>query len=425
MAYQEILRWKHKKSRKPLILKGARQVGKTFLIIQFGKKEFQKMHVFNFQKDPKIHSLFQETKDPKKIIRLLSDYSGSPINVKTDFIFFDEIQDCPEALTSLKFFSEDMPECYLIAAGSLLGLFLKESSFPVGKVEFIELYPLNYQEFLLAKGKQHLITYLENYKDGIPTAMHELLIEELKSYFIVGGVPEVVKTYLKTLDLKKTRQKQLEILTTYKADFSKYSGPTNAVHILSVFESIPAQLAKDNKKFSFKTLESGGRYSKYRLAIDWLVGAGLAFKIPIIDHIELPLKAFVKDAAFKLYFFDVGILGALSELPTNVFVLTDNEVFKTFKGAFAENFFLQEFVSNNDSSLYCWQGAQSEVEFVFYNEEGLFPIEVKSGLSGKLKSLNIFAEKYKATVRIRANMQNFTEDSKTKFRNIPLYLAGR
>jgi predicted AAA+ superfamily ATPase len=424
LGYDFLQSWKNNKKRKPLIIRGARQVGKTFLVHEFGKKEFPHIHVFNFQKDRDIHSLFEENIEPKKIIKVLADYSNKKIDIERDLIFFDEIQDCPKALTSLKYFFEDMRGAFLIAAGSLLGIHLNETSFPVGKVEFLNLFPLNFIEFLYAREQNQLIEYLQSKPIQIPELIHTKLNDELKDYLVVGGAPEVVTTYLETLDFIAVRKKQNELLHAYRGDFAKHSGQVNAMSINQIFESIPNQLAKDNKKFSFKLLETGSRFTKYRTAIEWLIGADLVYKVPIINHIETPLKSLTSENSFKLYFFDIGLLGALSELPTQAFVAKESW-FKTFKGAFMENLFLQEFKSHRTESIYCWQGKLSEIEFVFQNESGLFPIEVKSGTSGRLRSLNIFSEKYHATQRTRVSMLNFIQEKKSSFVNLPLYLSSR
>lgn len=424
MAYNKLLEWKTRKKRKPLIIKGARQTGKTYLANEFGRREFLNSHTFNFQKNKDLHLIFAETMDPKKILKILSDYSEKKIDPFKDLLFFDEIQECPDALNSLKYFAEEMPSGFVIAAGSLLGLHLSDSSFPVGKIEYLNLYPLNFYEYLQAKDMTSISQYLDKFEQEIPEVIHKKLVEELRSYLIIGGLPEVVTVYLESENVTLVRQKQNELLNTYRADFAKHSGPVNALNIMSIFESIPKQLARDNKKFSMKLLEAGARYSKFKTAFEWLIGAGLCYKVPILDHVETPLKAFAHENSFKLYFLDVGLLGALSELPTNTFLIMGH-FFKTFKGAFVENLFLQEFVSSRTQSLYCWQGRTSEVEFLFQNEKGLFPIEVKSGDSGKLRSLNVFAEKYEVQSRTRVSFRNYLVDKDSKFRNFPAYLSSK
>ena len=422
--FTDLKKWRVKRSRKPLIIQGARQVGKSFLVRAFAK-EFQLFHEFNFQKSPQLHQIFKETKDPKKIIQSLEIFSEKKINLENDLIFFDEIQDCADALNSLKFFCEDTPGIFLIAAGSLLGIHLNQGSFPVGKVEFLELYPMTFKEYLEAKNKKMLLEDLNafNERKNFSAGVHELLLEELRQYYLVGGMPESILTLLETNDLNKVRAKQEELLKTYKADFSKYSGAANALQLLTVFENIPRQLAKDNRKFHFNFLKPGSRYSMFRTSIDWLTSVGLAIKIPIIHHTEIPLKMHVEENQFKLYFFDVGLLAALAELPLNSF-LVQSDFFKTFKGAFVENFFVQEFIASNMKSLYCWQGKASEVDFLYEKDALLCPIEVKSGESGKLKSLHFFSEKYPVKIKTRVSIKPFELNESARFQNIPLYLSS-
>ncbi|MEI8347038.1 MAG: AAA family ATPase [Pseudomonadota bacterium] len=420
--FNDLQKWRQTPSRLPLILRGARQVGKTVLIKEFGK-EFADIHEFNFQKDENLKSIFKSTNDPKKILEFLEAYSGKKISLKDDLIFFDEIQDCPQALNSLKFFAEDLPHSYIISAGSLLGIYLSEHSFPVGKVEFLHLHPLSFGEFLEAMGKKTLAEKLKTLSLE-NNDFHQLFIEETKKYFTLGGMPKVISTFLEGNDYNKARERQNDLIVSYKADFAKYSGPVNALKILSVFENIPKQLAKDNRKFQFNFLKTGSRFNDFHSAIDWLVNAGLCHKIPIIEHAEIPLSMHIKENIFKLYFFDIGLLGALADLPLSTF-LTENEIFKTFKGAFTENFFLQEFRSERSAHLYCWQGKNSEVDFLFNIESTLVPVEVKSGESGKLKSLGVFFDRYHCPWKIRCSLHRYEVQEKSKLKTIPLYMAAQ
>lgn len=428
--------WKALKSRMPLVLKGARQVGKTHLVREFSK-QFPKYFEFNFQKNPNLKSFFELSNDPIKIIESLSIHAQSKININKDLIFFDEVQDCPEALNSLKFFCENYPNAFIVAAGSLLGIYLSSHSFPVGKVKFQNVFPLSFSEFLEAMGEVSLSEILfssdfantataEPNKDLINTinSFHLHLTECLKKYYLLGGMPKIVSSHLEKIDAEELREDQLNLLLAYRADFAKYSGPTNALKILSVFENIPKQLAKDNRKFQFKLLKDGARFAEFSSAIDWLVSAGLCHKVPILEHAEIPLKVAQNENFFKLYFFDVGLLGALSDLPLSVFSSRD-PLFSTFKGAFAENFFLQDFVARRKESLFSWVGKMSEVDFLYTHEMSLYPIEVKSGESGKLKSLNVFASKYSPPFRTRCSLKPLEFNTQTNFRNFPLYLASR
>jgi len=419
--YSNLLSWKNSPHRHPLILKGARQVGKTYLIRQFGH-EFSRLHEFNFQKDPALKNIFVSTNDPKKIIDLLGTLSKEKIDLTRDLIFFDEIQDCPEALNSLKFFAEDEPNAFVLAAGSLLGVYLSQHTFPVGKVDYLTLFPMSFYEFLLASENLALAEKILNLSSDI-NVFHEKLIEAMKRYFILGGMPKVLSVFLETENYQKAREVQENLLTSYKSDFAKYSGPVNALKILSVFEHIPRQLSKDNRKFQFNLIKKKSRFAEFDSAINWLEHAGLCHKISIIENVEIPLKLHIKENMFKLYFFDVGLLGALAELPLSTF-LNNEELFKTFKGAFTENFFLQEFKSSRHESLYCWQGNISEVDFLYNQEMNLMPIEVKSGESGKLKSLGLFASAHSCKWKTRVSLKKLEIREDTRLRSIPLYLAA-
>ncbi len=419
--YKELLSWKNRAEKMPLILKGARQVGKTFLIKHFAK-EFSHFHEFNFQKNADLKEIFTNSNDPKKIIEKLEISSSKKINLTTDLIFFDEIQDCPEALNSLKYFCEDFPKTHVIAAGSLLGVYLSNNSFPVGKIEFLELFPLSFFEFLNALEKPALAQTLLKV-DAENNVFHQQMNDELKKYFILGGMPKVVRTYIESdFDFTKAREIQDGLIQSYKSDFAKYSGPVDALKILAVFESIPKQLAKENKKFQLNILKTGARLSDFKTAIDWLVHAGLCYQVHILNHAEIPLKSQVEDNFFKIYFFDIGLLSALSDLPPSAFA-NDSALFKNFKGAFVENYFLQEFRSQRKEILYNWQSRSAEVDFLFQKNMNLIPIEIKSGESGKLKSLSVFCQKYNCKISIRSSMRPLEIRSDQVLRNIPLYLA--
>lgn len=421
ILYPQILKWKQKSKRQPLIVRGARQVGKTSLIVEFGKT-FPQCHVFNFQKTARLREGFKNIQDSSRILQFLEVISEKKIDPRKDLIFFDEIQDCPEALNGLKFISEDHPDWYVIAAGSLLGIYLSSNSFPVGKVQFLNMYPLSFSEFLRAKGRPKLAEILSELKLE-NNIFHEELEHELRLYLSIGGLPKVVAEYLESQSLREARQIQEDLLLTYRGDFAKYSGPADALKILKIFENIPAQLAKENHRFQFNLLATGARYSQFQSSVDWLISAGLCLKLPVIEHAEIPLKPWCKENMFKLYFFDVGLLGALSDLPMGAF-MKEHDLFKTFKGAFIENFFYQEFRSQRKEELYCWTGRNSEVDFLFTDENmNLVPIEVKSGRSGKLKSLQVFSEKYDVKIKTRCSSQKIDLRPDEGFRNIPLMYA--
>lgn len=429
--HQKLLDWKNSRDRKPLVLKGARQTGKTFSLKEFGQKEFRRMHYINFQKDKTACDIFTGNLSPHKILESMQLYLETTIEKTQDIIFFDEIQDCPRALTSLKYFCEDMRELAVVSAGSLLGVTQTVEPFPVGQVNFLNLYPMSFEEFLLAVGDEDAYHRLHTlrYPDTIPLVLHHRLMEKLKEYFIVGGLPEVVGTYCAYKENKpeayvNVRKKQEEIVTAYSSDFSKYSGKVNANEIAAIFESIPAQLARENKKFKASEAMPQGRFSRLKSPIDWLIGAGLLIKVKIINSGEIPFEAFTMDNRIKLYIFDVGILGALAHIPPKSIYL-ENDFFSTYKGAFCENYVAQEFIYSGSGQLYSWMSNTAEVEFIREIDGRVYPIEVKAGQSGKLKSLNVFAAKYPASYRTRISARNLEFNEQSKIHNYPLYLSYR
>lgn len=425
-----LIQWKNAPARKPLVLRGARQTGKSHALMAFGEDNFAACHCLNFQENPELASLFEGALSPEGIIEALEFFLDTSINVQTDLIIFDEIQDCPRALTSVKYFCEKMPELALCCAGSLLGVIHTESSFPVGKVTFLDLYPLSFAEFLRAIDEERSFKFIQNLdqQSQISELIHERLLGFLKEYLIVGGLPEIVDIYRqyrserrKAFDLARSRQQDL--LSAYSQDFAKYANGIRSDRILAVFSSIPAQLAKENKKFVSSTVVSGGRYSNLQSAIDWLEGAGLVIKVPIANTGELPFSAFTQENRFKLYFFDTGLLGALAQLSATALYI-EADLFATFKGAFCENFVAQELTQTKGKVLYSWMSNTAEIEFMLEVDGQVLPIEVKSGKSGKLKSLNVFAQKYSSPYRTRFSARNFEINHEADMHSYPLYLSG-
>lgn len=426
-----LIRWKNAPERKPLILKGARQTGKTYSLEEFAKKEFRKLHYINFQRDKNACRIFAGNLSPSHILESLEFYLDTRINRKKDIVFFDEIQDCSRALTSLKYFCEDMQELAVVCAGSLLGVVQSDEPFPVGKINFLNLRPMSFEEFLLAVADGKSFDFLQNLRqpDTIPPIIHDHLLTRLKEYFVVGGLPEVVQTYCSNRENKheafsKTRKKQEELIDAYMSDFSKYSGKVNANEISSIFQSIPAQLARENKRFKASEALPQGRFAKLQSPIDWLVGAGLLIKVKITNSGEIPFEAFTADNRFKLYLFDIGILGALAKIPPRSLFLK-SDLFSTFKGAFCENYVAQEFIYSGSGQIYSWMSNTAEVEFLREIDGDVYPVEVKAGLSGKLKSLNVFAQKYKVKYRIRISARNLEFNEPTLIQSYPLYLAHK
>ncbi len=430
----KIIAWKNKKNRHPLIIKGVRQVGKTYTIKVFGQKYFSNYHYINFEEDEQVGKIFAPDLNPERILNELNFYLNSTIDIKNDLVIFDEIQNCPRALTSLKYFDEKFPGLALCSAGSLLGLYLDTSSFPVGKVDFLPMYPMSFQEFLLGIEETRSYDYLENCKleTNIPEIVHARLWELLKIYFITGGLPEVVWLYNENKhDLYKSlqlvRDKQNILILGYEADMAKHSGKQNSMHINRLWRNIPQQLAREQNgsapKFKFKDVIPGIRgYERLAGIIDWLDTAGLIIKTFIINTARIPLSAYKEENFFKLYFFDIGILGAISKLSPKSILDYD---YGTYKGYFAENYVAQEFLCSGIDALFCWREGSSEVEFLREIDGKIFPIEIKSGWVTRAKSLDVFSGKYSPDYRVIMGARGLNIDIKRNVHRYPLYLASR
>ena len=431
--YKKLLDWSASPGRKPLMLRGVRQCGKTYLLRLFGANEFPKFHLFNFEKEPELAKMFESSLEPQHIINQLSFYRNTPININEDLVIFDEIQEVPRALTSLKYFQEDMPQLAICCAGSLLGVRLNPGSYPVGKIQTEYLYPLTFFEFLRAIGENLSVDLIENCQSDtvIPITAHDRIWERLKWYFVTGGLPEVVQVFITHRDnlfvaFEKVREKQMQLLSYY-ADIAKHSGKVNAMHIDRVWRSVPNQLASavdgTAPRFRFQDIVEGiDRYSRLANVFDWLKNAGLIIKVSIVEHAQQPLSAFVSEGRFKLFVFDVGMLGALSGLAPRTILEYD---YGTYKGFFAENFIAQEFVSGNHRDLYSWQDGRSEVEFLRNVDGDILPIEVKSGHVTHAKSLQKFVEKYHSKYRTIMSGRPFKIDQLNGVHCYPLYLASK
>lgn len=428
----KLLEWRTKSDRKPLLLKGVRQCGKTYILKEFAG-HFLQGHYINFEKNSDIHVIFKQNLDPIRIMKELSFYLEKTINIEQDLVIFDEIQACPRALTSLKYFCEDMPQLAVCAAGSLLGLHLSDTSFPVGKVDMLDMYPMSFIEFLIAvddEKSEQFLSQLTSEHPIIPEIIHQHLWEQLKNYFVIGGMPEVIRVFRdKSVHSFETfesiRKIQEHILLAYYADIAKHAGKVNAMHIDRILRSVPAQLARSQdktaKRFQFKDIIPGiDRYQRLADAIDWLEAAGLIIKVPIVNSAELPLSAYTQESFFKLYLFDVGFLGAMSELPPRVIL---DYQYGTYKGYFAENFVAQSFISSGERSLYSWQDSRSEVEFLRLHDGQVLPIEVKSGTVTKSQSLYKLVEKYHLSKRVILSGRNLMMDTEHHIHHCPLYLA--
>jgi predicted AAA+ superfamily ATPase len=430
----QLRQWKNKPDRKPLILKGARQVGKTYALNEFGQASFDVCHYFNFEKEPKLSRIFEPDLNPKRIIQELSLLRQKKIDYQKDLITFDEIQACPKALTSLKYFCEDIPSSFICCAGSLLGVYLGPVSYPVGKVEHLEMYPMSFPEFLKAVGDELYLDLLNDLTSGstIPALAHEHLWGRLKQYFITGGLPEPVSVFVKhQQDLftafEKVRTLQKDLIEDYFSDIAKHSGKINAMHIHRVWRSVPEQLGLSQdgsaQKFKFRNVTPGiDRFNRLSDALDWLNAAGLTIKVSIAHHALLPLQSFVKENTFKLFMFDVGIMGALNDLEPST-ILEYN--YGTFKGYFAENYVAQAFTASGAGQLFSWHENTSEIEFLRQLDGHIVPIEVKSGWVTQAKSLRVYADKYKPPYRVIMSGKTLTIDKTNNVHNYPLYLASQ
>lgn len=425
-VYQLLEQWKRSHRRKPLIVNGARQVGKTYALKHFGKSSYKNTAYLNFEKDKKLAQYFEDTLDPKELIRLLSIHTEVDIEPHHTLLFFDEVQQCPKALNSLKYFCEDASEYHVIAAGSLLGVKIaKGEGFPVGKVNLLSMYPLTFFEFLDAIGQEKTRKFLEEYPCDVPLAepLHEKLMLLLKWYFFVGGMPEAVAEYAKTEQLKVVREIQLEILYSYERDFSKHAPVEDIEKITTVWGQVHRQLAKENKKFIFSAIRQSARGREYEDAIQWLLDAGLIHKSNLIESPKFPLSAYADSSIFKIFLVDVGLLGAQSSLSPQV-VIDGDLLFTEFKGSLTENFVAQELIATGHQKLYYWASeGTAEVDFLVERDHDIYPLEVKAGASQKKKSLLVYDQKYKPSKLLRATTMNAKLNG--NIWNYPLYLVAR
>ncbi len=420
--YEKLKLWKIDPKRKPLLIQGARQVGKTYLVNEFGKNEFKEYIYLNFEQNSDLKTLFAGNLNPHNIIKNIGLYFGKKIIYNKTLIFFDEIQIFPRAITSLKYFYEQIPEFHIIAAGSLLGVSVgKQSSFPVGKVNFMTLYPMSFSEYLMACKEEFLLESLEKMKsiEPLPEIIHKKLISLLKMYLYLGGMPEVLQDYLDNKDIASSRKIQNEILKAYQRDFSKYTNKTQAIKTSELWRSIPYQLAKESKKFKYSDVRKKARSSDYEQTIEWLQKAGLINLAYNISTPKLPLAGYADYSKFKIYLFDTGLLGAMLKLTSDI-IVSPTKLFTEYNGAFIENFVASELTIKGNEELFYWTSrSDAEVDFILEKENNIYPLEVKSGTSRNLKSLRSYAQKYKPELIIRTSPRNFVEDN--DFLNIPLY----
>ncbi len=422
-AMENLQSWRLKSGRKPLIIRGARQVGKTWLMKKFGASEYENTVYLNFENNRLLEDLFTGDYDIERLITGLELFAGKPIDSENTLLVFDEIQEIPKALTALKYFYEDAPQYHIVCAGSLLGVALHEgTSFPVGKVEFMDLYPLSFSEFVMAMGKSQLAGLIEkNDFQMITTFKHEY-INLLKQYYFVGGMPEAVFDFSQNTDFDRVRLIQQRILDAYEQDFSKHA-PSNIVpRIRMLWNSIPAQLARENKKFLYGLVKEGARAKEYETAMLWLLDCGLAYKVHRIKKPNLPIKVYEDEKAFKFFVLDIGLLSCMVRLQATT-LLDGNEMFKEFKGALTEQYVLQELKTLNNMQINYWtnENGSSEIDFVLDNGRQIIPLEVKAELNLQAKSLKVYRDKYSPKLSVRVSMADYEQQE--GLISLPLYLV--
>lgn len=418
--YSSLKKWKDSPTRKPLILQGARQVGKTYILKEFGAREYSEVVYINCDDNNDMQNMFVDY-DVDRIIRSLSAISGISIKPSTTLLILDEIQEVERGLASLKYFCEKAPEYHVAVAGSLLGITLHEgTSFPVGKVDMLYMYPMDFEEFLLAMGKEQLVELLRNNSWAALTPLRGMLTELLRQYYFVGGMPEAVKTYVERGDIWEVRSIHSKIIDAYRNDMSKHAPKQQVQRINMVWNSIPSQLARDNKKFIYGALRKGARANDFEIAILWLVDSGLVHKVHRISKPVVPLKFYEDMASFKLFLLDCGLLGALSETPPEQILIGDN-VFEEYKGAFTENYALQQLKSLPRTFVYYYSNDNStlEIDFVVQHEAHVIPIEVKAEENLRAKSLRQFVTDNSGLHGVRFSMSDYREQD--WLTNVPLW----
>jgi predicted AAA+ superfamily ATPase len=423
-AMTQLQEWKARKNRKPLIIRGARQTGKTWLMKEFGRIAYEKTVYINFDNNRLMKDLFEQDTDTARLISGLELYSGHKIESDKTLLIFDEIQEVPQALTALKYFMENASEYQIVCAGSLLGVALHAgTNFPVGKVEFLDLYPLSFNEFLLATGNQRYERTLKNADFDMATSFKTAYIDLLKQYYFVGGMPEVVAAFSERRDFNEVRALQQNILTAYEQDFSKHAPHETVPRIRMLWNSIPSQLSRENKKFMYGLIREGSRAREYELAMQWLCDCGLAHKVYRVTSPNLPLKAYEDLKAFKLFVLDVGLLSCLTGLRQQT-LLAGNELFREFKGALTEQYVLQQLITLSGIKPYYWANDHNsaEIDFLIDTGEDVVPIEVKAEINLQAKSLKIYREQFSPRIAVRTAMTDYKREA--ELINLPLYAIG-
>lgn len=420
-ALKHLINWKNKKNHKPLVIQGARQVGKTWLMQEFGKKYYEQVAYINFDVVVKSREIFDVDYDTERLIMDIGLATKTKINAENTLIIFDEIQECPRALTSLKYFRENAPQYDIIVAGSLLGVACHEGTgFPVGKVSFMNLFPLSFEEFLLAMGEERFVELL-NKKDFKTIKLFNNKYEKLlKQYCYVGGMPEIVQDFVANKDFESVRNLQKEILSAYEEDFTKHIPANTVAKIRLLWKSIPAQLSKENKKFIYGAAKEGARARDFEAALSWLINSGLIYRVNKITKPDLPITAYEDFNSFKLFVLDVGLLGAMTNLQAET-IIDGNRIFEEFKGAIAEQYVLQQFKTIKDLPVFYWSNetSRAEIDFVIQIKSDVVPVEVKAERNLQAKSLKVYMEKFKPNYVIRTSMADYKKTD--NLIDLPLY----
>lgn len=424
-ALKHLIDWKNKKNHKPLVIQGARQVGKTWLMQEFGKKYYEQVAYINFDVDVKSREIFDVDYDTERLIMDIGLATKTKINAENTLIIFDEIQECPRALTSLKYFRENAPQYDIIVAGSLLGVACHEGTgFPVGKVSFMNLFPLSFEEFLLAMGEERFVELL-NKKDFKTIKLFNNKYEKLlKQYCYVGGMPEIVQDFVENKDFESVRNLQKEILSAYEEDFTKHISANTVAKIRLLWKSIPAQLSKENKKFIYGAAKEGARARDFEAALSWLINSGLVYRVNKITKPDLPITAYEDFNSFKLFVLDVGLLGAMTDLQADT-IIDGNRIFEEFKGAIAEQYVLQQFKTIKDLPVFYWSNetSRAEIDFVIQIKSDVVPVEVKAERNLQAKSLKVYMEKFKPNYAIRTSMADYKKTD--NLIDLPLYVIEK
>ena len=425
VAIEKLLKWKQSKRRKPLIIEGARQVGKTWLMKEFGRQAYADTVYINFDSNSRMAELFASDLDTERLIMGLELYVGHKIDPEQSLLIFDEVQEVPRALASLKYFYENAPQYHIVCAGSLLGIALHQgTSFPVGKVDFLKLYPLSFKEFLMATDKARFADLLDQQDFSMITSFKQTYIDALKHYYFVGGMPEAVQSFAEDKDFNEVREIQKRILTAYEQDFSKHAPNEIVPRLRMLWNSIPSQLAKENKKFIYGLIREGARAKDYEMAMMWLSDCGLVYKVSRVNAARIPLRAYEDLNGFKLFVVDVGLLGCMTGLRQRV-LLDGNDLFSEFKGALTEQYVCQQLKTIEDLGIYYYTNDRGscEVDFVVDTGEQIIPVEVKAEVNLRAKSLKTYREKFSPEIAVRTSMADYKKEEGLV--NLPLYAIGQ